>query len=182
MSAQTPVGGAIIPFEIPSTKQPAATWYKVLGKLDTPPLIVLHGGPGAGHEYVTPLADMHEKYQMPVIFYDQIGCGQSTRFPDKMGDDTFWTFDLFIKELENLVSYFKLHELGFYLIGQSWGGSKCPLACVMSLQGRLILSPSARRRICRHQASRAPEADSIERTGELSSVRFWLPRTTFPDA
>lgn len=113
-----------IPFDAPGTSKPCKTWYKVVGKLETPPLIALHGGPGAGHEYMTPLVDLYEKNGIPIIFYDQIGCGRSTRFPEKVGDTSFWTFDLFTQELENLVTHFNLHQLGFYILGQSWGGSK----------------------------------------------------------
>ncbi|KAI0019872.1 proline iminopeptidase [Xylariomycetidae sp. FL0641] len=111
-----------IPFDAPGTSTPCKTWYKLIGSLDTPPLIALHGGPGAGHEYLSSMTDIHDKYQIPAIFYDQIGCGRSTHFGDKLGDASFWTFELFLEELENLVSHFGLHELGFYLLGQSWGG------------------------------------------------------------
>lgn len=50
-----------------------------------------------------------------------------------MGDDSFWTFDLFIAELDNLVDHLKLRAKGFYVLGQSWGGmlagmyaARCP--------------------------------------------------------
>ena len=114
-----------IPFDAPGTSKPCKTWYKVIGDLTTPPLVALHGGPGAGHEYMTSLTDLHDKYKIPVIYYDQVGCGRSTRFPEKNGDSSFWTFNLFLMELENLVKHFNLHQLGFYILGQSWGGSKC---------------------------------------------------------
>lgn len=123
MAAQSPFEGKVS-FDAPGAGKPCKTWYKILGDLgsDTTPLIALHGGPGGGHEYLTPLVDLHEKHGMTVIFYDQIGCGQSTHLQEKMGDDSFWTFDLFVKELDNLVDHLKLRENGFYLLGQSWGG------------------------------------------------------------
>ncbi|KAI1334277.1 proline iminopeptidase [Xylariaceae sp. FL0016] len=111
-----------VDFAAPGTDVPCKTWYKTIGRLDTPPLVVLHGGPGGGHEYMTSLVDLYEKFKIPLIFYDQIGCGRSTHFSDKMGDTSFWTFELFERELENLITHFGLHELGFYLLGQSWGG------------------------------------------------------------
>ncbi|KAI0146965.1 proline iminopeptidase, partial [Xylariaceae sp. FL1272] len=111
-----------VSLQVPGSTKPAETWYKIIGDLDTAPLLAVHGGPGAGHEYLTPLTDLYDKYKIPIIFYDQMGCGRSTRFPEKNGDDSFWNFDLFLKELENLVDHLKLHELGFYLLGQSWGG------------------------------------------------------------
>ncbi|ETS77147.1 hypothetical protein PFICI_11021 [Pestalotiopsis fici W106-1] len=123
MAALSFVEGEVA-FEAPGAGKPCKTWYKILGDLgsEVQPLIVLHGGPGAGHEYLTSLTDLHEKYGMTVIFYDQIGCGRSTHLQEKMGDDSFWTFDLFVKELDNLVDHLKLRESGFYLLGSSWGG------------------------------------------------------------
>ncbi|KAG1890028.1 hypothetical protein F4604DRAFT_1899087 [Suillus subluteus] len=55
------------------------TWYKIVGDLASGahPLVVLHGGPGISHEYMTPLAEIHNKCNIPVIFYDQIGIGKS---------------------------------------------------------------------------------------------------------
>lgn len=95
-----------------------------MGSLDSlsPPLIVLHGGPGGGHGYLAPLSELYETYKIPIIFYDQVGCGNSTHFREKMGDTSFWTFELFYAELDNLVDHFQLREKGFYLLGQSWGG------------------------------------------------------------
>ncbi|KAI0144839.1 Alpha/Beta hydrolase protein [Pestalotiopsis sp. NC0098] len=123
MAAQSLFEGEVA-FDAPGAGKPCKTWYKILGDLgpETTPLIALHGGPGGGHEYLKPLVDLHEKHGMTVIFYDQIGCGQSTHLQEKMGDDSFWTFDLFVKELDNLVDHLKLRENGFYLLGQSWGG------------------------------------------------------------
>ncbi|KAF2202814.1 proline-specific peptidase [Delitschia confertaspora ATCC 74209] len=113
-----------IDFDAPNAGKPCKTWYKIVGSLDSPslPLIILHGGPGATHIYLTPLTDLYEKYGIPIIFYDQVGCGRSTHFQEKMGDDSFWTFDLFYQELDNLIDHFKLREKGFFLLGQSWGG------------------------------------------------------------
>ncbi|KAL9067794.1 MAG: hypothetical protein Q9157_006691 [Trypethelium eluteriae] len=86
------------------------------------PLITAHGGPGAAHEYLLPFRDLHSKYGIPVIFYDQVGCGRSTRLREKSGDEDFWTVQLFIDELENLVDFFGLRRRGFDFLGQSWGG------------------------------------------------------------
>lgn len=123
MVTQHPSEGEI-PFKAPSAGKPCKTWYKLVGSLDSSssPLIALHGGPGAGHEYMTSLNDLHEQHQIPIIYYDQVGCGRSTHFQEKTGDESFWTFDLFIQELDNLVDHFGLREKGFYVLGQSWGG------------------------------------------------------------
>ena len=42
---------------------------------------------------------------IPVVFYDQIGCASSTHFPDEIGDRDFWIPELFVRELENLLTH-----------------------------------------------------------------------------
>lgn len=122
--ATQPTHEGEVSFDDPGAGKPCKTWYKITGKSDAKsiPLVVLHGGPGGGHEYLTPLTDLCDEHAIPVIFYDQIGCGRSTHLQEKMGDDSFWTFDLFVEELENLVDHLNLRERGFYVLGQSWGG------------------------------------------------------------
>ncbi|KAI6082667.1 Alpha/Beta hydrolase protein [Hypoxylon rubiginosum] len=114
-----------VAFAAPNAGKPCSTWFKTVGDLQTSsarPLIALHGGPGAGHNYLVSLTDLTSQYGIPLVLYDQIGCGRSTHFREKMGDDSFWTFDLFIAELDNLVDHLQLREKGFYVLGQSWGG------------------------------------------------------------
>ncbi|ORY01578.1 Alpha/Beta hydrolase protein [Clohesyomyces aquaticus] len=120
-----PVSTGYISFTIPSTGQPCQTFYKVIGDLSASkilPLVALHGGPGAGHNYLLSLTDLYDKYGIPVIFYDQIGCGNSTHFSDTMGDENFWTIEMFMSELKNVISHFGLQDTGYYILGQSWGG------------------------------------------------------------
>jgi proline-specific peptidase len=69
------------------------------------------------HDYLVPLGDLSTT--RAVILYDQIGNARSTHFDGK--PDEFWTIDLFVDELENLIKHFGLQN-GFYLLGQSWGG------------------------------------------------------------
>ena len=113
-----------VAFHIPGIGKPCHTWYKVIGDLksNSVPLISLHGGPGACHEYLLPLKDLNEQYGIPVVFYDQIGNGRSTRLREKAGDEAFWVEDLFRAELDNLIDYFGLRKRGFDILGQSWGG------------------------------------------------------------
>ncbi|KAF3765731.1 proline-specific peptidase [Cryphonectria parasitica EP155] len=109
-------------FKVDGLSEPCQTWYKVFGDLTKPatPLIILHGGPGACHDYLLPLADLASS--MPVIFYDQIGNGLSTHLADKSGDEGFWTVDLFSKELDNLISHLGLKGRPINIYGHSWGG------------------------------------------------------------
>ncbi|ESZ96266.1 hypothetical protein SBOR_3321 [Sclerotinia borealis F-4128] len=109
-------------FKVPGLSEPCQTWYKVFGDLTTSktPLIVLHGGPGACHEYLLPLTDLVSS--IPVIFYDQIGNGQSTHLPEKAGDEAFWSVELFLNELDNLISHLGLKTRPIDVLGHSWGG------------------------------------------------------------
>jgi len=60
------------------------------------------------------------QHQIPVIFYDQLGCGASTHLPEKAGDESFWTDALFVAELYNLIAHLQLTT--YDVIGTSWGG------------------------------------------------------------
>lgn len=55
-----------------------------------------------------PHALIYADYGVPVIMYDQMGCGESTRFRDRVLDAEFWTTELFVEELAHLIEYFKL--------------------------------------------------------------------------
>jgi proline-specific peptidase len=132
-----------LPLEIPSAGKPCETWYKVFGDLSKGvPLITMHGGPGAAHEYLLPFVDLHLKYGTTVVFYDQVGCGNSTRLREKMGDEDFWTIDLFIHELDALIDHLGLRSRGFDLAGQSWGGMLAGVYAARKPKGlrRLVLA------------------------------------------
>ncbi|KAI1357861.1 Alpha/Beta hydrolase protein [Xylaria arbuscula] len=114
-----------VAIDIPGAGKSCRTWYRIVGDLNgtaNSPIIALHGGPGSGHDSMVALTELYEKWGFPIIFYDQVGCGRSTPLREKMGDDQFWTFDLFIRELDNLIDHLNLREKGFHLIGQSFGG------------------------------------------------------------
>jgi len=89
-------------------------WYKIVGaNRKKIPLLVLHGGPGTPHDYLEPLEALSD--ERPVIFYDQLGCGNS----DKLGDVSLWTIERFLDELEKVRTYLSLDKM--HLLGQSWG-------------------------------------------------------------
>lgn len=99
------------------------TWYRVHGELPADrtgpaPLVVLHGGPGATHDYLTPLAGLADDGRA-VVLYDQLGNGRSTHHPDRGAD--FWTVELFVRELANLVDHLGIGNR-YHVLGQSWGG------------------------------------------------------------
>ncbi|KAF7348080.1 Proline iminopeptidase [Mycena sanguinolenta] len=111
-------------FVVHTAGKPCKTWYKVIGDLHGPtarrPLVALHGGPGVNHSYLLILSDLTEAHSIPLILYDQIGNGNSTHLPEKMGDISFWTERLFLDELANLLVHLGIKE--YDLLGHSWGG------------------------------------------------------------
>ncbi|KAJ7039857.1 proline-specific peptidase [Mycena alexandri] len=96
------------------------TAYRVFGDLKSGdcPLIALHGGPGVPHQYLLPISELAVSRRVPVILYDQIGCGLSSHLPDKPKE--FWTVELFMVELDNVLAHFSITDFDLY--GHSWGG------------------------------------------------------------
>ncbi|MBI4788878.1 MAG: proline iminopeptidase-family hydrolase [Chloroflexi bacterium] len=93
-------------------------WYRIVGERETPgklPLLCLHGGPGFPHDYLEPLEAIAATGRR-VIFYDQLGCGNS----DQPHDPTMWTVPLFVEELGVIRRALGLERV--HLLGQSWGG------------------------------------------------------------
>jgi proline iminopeptidase len=76
-------------------------------------LLFIHGGPGYPHDYLSCLSSVSEI--MPVLFYDQLGCGRS----DKIQDISLWKINRFVEEIEALRCHFGLAKL--VLHGHSWG-------------------------------------------------------------
>lgn len=93
-------------------------WYRLVGDGEASgklPLLCLHGGPGATHDYLEPLESMSTTGRR-VIFYDQLGAGNS----DHPHNPSMWTVELFVEELEVVRQALGLERL--HVLGQSWGG------------------------------------------------------------
>lgn len=116
-----PTNTGKISFTYAQTGLQGETAYYLWGDLSCSktPLICLHGGPGIPHGYILPISLIYEDYGIPVLMYDQIGCGESTAFPDKKHDANFWTPELFMAELDNVKQHLSIQK--FDLLGQSWG-------------------------------------------------------------
>ncbi|MBC7814572.1 MAG: proline iminopeptidase-family hydrolase, partial [Burkholderiales bacterium] len=112
MSEQFPVKESYIPFK------GYRTWYRIVGDSEAPgklPLLCLHGGPGAAHDYIEPLQAMAATGRR-VILYDQLGCGNSNTPPNP----SMWTPELYVEEINVVRQALGLDHL--HLLGQSWGG------------------------------------------------------------
>ena len=96
------------------------TWYGIVGEGgegagERAPLLLLHGGPGACHDYLESLAALSATGRR-VIFYDQQGCGNS----DQPDDPARWTVDFYRAELDAVRTALGLDRC--HILGQSWGG------------------------------------------------------------
>lgn len=89
-------------------------WYQIQGaNAKGVPVLTLHGGPGVPHDYLEPLGALRS--ERPVVFYDQLGCGNS----EKPEDSSLWTLKRFVDELAVVRDSLGLDRV--HLLGHSWG-------------------------------------------------------------
>jgi L-proline amide hydrolase len=124
------------------------TWYRVVGEGSSGgmPLLCLHGGPGATWHHMEPYAALAD--ERPVVFYDQLGCGNSTVTAPH--DPAMWTTDLYRREVDVVRQALGLDRC--HVIGHSWGGMLAMLYAV----------------------SRPAGLESVVVQSSPASVPFWL--------
>jgi proline iminopeptidase len=97
-----------------TSSTPVPLYWAVYGPAGALRLLVLHGGPGAHHDYLLPqmlaLADSYE-----LVFYDQRGGGRS-----KTDDRTPITWRTHVEDMALVVRELDLSPPS--IIGYSWGG------------------------------------------------------------
>jgi proline iminopeptidase len=103
-----------IPVDTPAG--PFEVWTRQAGEHRAIKLLMLHGGPGATHEYLLPLEEPLVEAGYEVYFYDQLG----SYFSDQPDDPSLWEIDRFVDEVEQVRLALGLDR--FVLYGQSWGG------------------------------------------------------------
>lgn len=110
-------------------------WYGIYGTGTKPPLVVVHGGPGATHYYPMPfMKELADTDGRPIIFYDQLGCGQS----DRPSDTTLWTVERFTAELTTVMNTLGYAE--YHVWGHSWGTQLALNYAATQPQGMLSLT------------------------------------------
>lgn len=104
------------------------------GPPDARKLLVVHGGPGAHHDYLLPqMLHLAEKYD--VTFYDQRGGGRSPA-----SDREPITWQMHVTDLEKVVAELGLEPLS--LVGYSWGGLLSVLYALEAVENRVKPTPS----------------------------------------
>jgi proline iminopeptidase len=117
------------PRDFGSTSSTAVPLYwAAYGPAGAPRLLLLHGGPGAHHDYLLPqMLELADDYEL--LFYDQRGGGRS-----KTDDRTPITWQTHVDDLDHVIEELRFDHLT--LIGYSWGGLLAMLYAIESAAGR----------------------------------------------
>jgi proline iminopeptidase len=110
--------GGVRMIDIATPKGKFRVWTKRTGSNPTLKVLLLHGGPGATHEYMEAFDSFFPGAGVEYYYYDQLGSGNS----DHPDDDDLWTTGRFVEEVEQVRVALKLDRRDFCLLGQSWGG------------------------------------------------------------
>jgi proline iminopeptidase len=94
-------------------------WTKRTGNNPKVKVLLLHGGPGATHEYFEACDSYFPAAGIEYYYYDQLG----STFSDQPDDPDLWEIPRFVDEVEQVRQALGLDRTNFYLFGQSWGGA-----------------------------------------------------------
>ena len=109
-------GARMIPISTPAG--PHRVWVKRVGNNPSLRVLLLHGGPGATHEYLEACDSFLPAAGVEYYYYDQLGSG----FSDQPDDGSLWELDRFVDEVEQVRRALNLDRDNFVLYGHSWGG------------------------------------------------------------
>ena len=111
-------------------------YWAEYGEPDAPPVLLLHGGPGASHDYLLPqmlaLAGEHR-----LVFYDQRGGGRSRTNDDRA--PIGWREQ--VADVERVA--LELDVAPLHVVGYSWGGLLAMLLAIEAAEGRIGTPPSS---------------------------------------
>jgi proline iminopeptidase len=109
-------GVKLVPIHTP--KGDFRVWTKRTGNNPRVKVLLLHGGPGATHEYLSACDSYFPAAGIEYYYYDQLGSAWS----DQPDDPDLWEIPRFVDEVEQVRQALGLDRDNFYLFGQSWGG------------------------------------------------------------
>lgn len=110
--------GGVRMLNIQTPKGVFKIWTKRIGNNPRIKLMLLNGGPGATHEYFECLESFLPAEGIEIIYYDQLGCGNS----DNPNDTAMWDLARYVEEVEQVRIALELTNDNFFLLGHSWGG------------------------------------------------------------
>src|SRR5215207_11123321 len=110
-------GVRVIPITTPAGS--FKVWTKRVGNNPRIKVLLLHGGPGATHEYFEALDSYFPGEGIEYYYYDQLGSAFSDQ-PEM--SDALLSLPRFVDEVEQVRQALGLDKNNFYLLGHSWGG------------------------------------------------------------
>ena len=93
-------------------------WTKRVGNNPKLKVLLLHGGPGATHEYFEIFDSYFPEAAIEYYYYDQL----ESAYSDQPNDSSLWTVDRYVDEVEQVRKGLGLNSDNFFLMGHSWGG------------------------------------------------------------
>lgn len=109
-------GVRMIPIQTP--KGTFRVWTKRTGNNPKIKVLLLHGGPGATHEYFEAFDSYLPAAGVEYYLYDQLGSAYS----DQPDEPELWEIPRFVDEVEQVRKALGLGPDNFVLLGHSWGG------------------------------------------------------------
>jgi proline iminopeptidase len=109
-------GARMVPVNTPAGA--FRVWVKRVGNHPDLRVLLLHGGPGATHEYFEACDSYLPAAGIEYYYYDQLGSG----FSDQPEEPSLWDLDRFVDEVEQVRRALGLDRDNFVLLGHSWGG------------------------------------------------------------
>ncbi|MGZ5475617.1 MAG: proline iminopeptidase-family hydrolase [Thermoanaerobaculia bacterium] len=109
-------GVRMIPIQTP--KGTFRVWTKRVGNNPRMKVLLLHGGPGATHEYFEAFDSYLPAAGIEYYYYDQLG----SYYSDQPNEPDLWEIPRFVEEVEQVRQALALDRSNFYLLGHSWGG------------------------------------------------------------
>ena len=93
-------------------------WTKRVGNNPAMKVLLLHGGPGATHEYFEVFDSYFPNAEIEYYYYDQL----ESAYSDQPNDPSLWSIERYVDEVEQVRKALGLNSDNFYLFGSSWGG------------------------------------------------------------
>ncbi|TJY33961.1 proline iminopeptidase-family hydrolase [Pontimicrobium aquaticum] len=115
------LSGGVKMIPIKTTSGEFKVWTKRVGNNPTMKVLLLHGGPGATHEYFEAFDSYFPNAGIEYYYYDQL----ESAYSDQPNDSTLWSVDRYVDEVEQVRKALGLNKDNFYLLGNSWGGILC---------------------------------------------------------
>jgi proline iminopeptidase len=112
------LSGGVTMIPISTPKGTFRVWTKRVGNNPDIKLLLLHGGPGATHEFFEACDSYLPAAGIEYYYYDQLGSAYS----DQPDDPDLWELDRFVDEVEQVRLALGLDRSNFFLYGASWGG------------------------------------------------------------